>query len=426
MKITALKAREILDSRGVPTVEATLTIDNKYTAVGAVPSGASTGSTEVLELRDGDPDRYFGKGTLKAVEKVNHDITKAILGHEFETQREFDNLLIHLDGTALKTNLGGNSILSVSMAFAKAAAQAQGMPTYEYFANLYWGNNFSRDQLQLPQPMILIMEGGRHGNWSSDIQEYMVVPRHSVFPKYADALRAGAEIFKATHDLLVKKGYAGTVGFEGAFAPTQLKSNDEAFELIIQGIELAGYKPDEEIVLATDIAASEFFDSETGKYVLKREEKELTASEWTDLLLNWSQKYPLWSIEDPLHEEDWDNWVKFKEKFGSGFQIVGDDLLTTNVSRIEKAISLDAVNSVLIKLNQIGSVSETLDAIKMSVDAGYTAIISHRGGETNDDIIADLVVGTAANQSKFGGPDRGERVAKYNRLSEIDMELMHR
>ena len=424
MKITGLFAREILDSRGYPTIETFIELDSSVKAKGAVPSGASTGSTEVLEMRDSDPDRYFGKGVLSAVAKVNDEIFPAVKGKEFNSQRELDDFLIELDGTDLKTNLGGNSILSVSMAYARAHAAAKNIPLYQYFADDYYGEGTPR-VYQMPQPMILILEGGKHGNWATDFQEYMVVPDQTLFPTMSEALRAGAEIFKATHDLLVKRNYAATVGFEGAFAPMEIKSNMEAFDIIMEGITAAGYKPGEEIILATDIAASEFYDKELGKYKLKREGVELSSQEWANLLSGWMTKYPLWSIEDPFHEEDWDAWISFKEAQGHSHQIVGDDLLTTNVKRIQKGIESNAVNSVLIKLNQIGTVSETLDAIRMSVEAGFTAVISHRGGEVNDDMIADLVVGTPANQSKFGGPDRGERLAKYNRLTEIEIELAH-
>ncbi|MCB9790460.1 phosphopyruvate hydratase [Candidatus Nomurabacteria bacterium] len=420
MKIKSISAREILDSRGIPTLEALITLEDGTTAKGQVPSGASTGTTEVLEMRDRDKKRYFGKGTLKAVEKVNAVIAPSIIGKEFASQVEFDRHLIELDGTELKEKLGGNSILSASMAFCRASAASMQKPLYEYFAEIYWGPGFDHSLLQLPQPMILIMEGGLHGNWATDFQEYMVVPRKEKFPEFKEALRAGAEIFKATHDLLVERGYSGAVGFEGAFAPTTIKSNAEAFDLILEGITKAGYKPDDEIVLAIDIASSEFYNHKTGLYELKREQKSLNREEWIDFQKEMYSQYPIWSTEDPLDEEDWDGWALFTQQFSQSHQIVGDDLLTTNVKRIKKAIDDNAVNSVLIKLNQIGSVTETINAIKLAVSAGYTAVISHRGGETNDDMIADLVVGTAADQSKFGGPDRGERLAKYNRLTEIE------
>ncbi len=423
MKITQLKAREILDSRGVPTVEVSLELDNRFLAKGAVPSGASTGATEVVELRDGDPNRYFGKGVLNAVKNVNNIIAPELLGTDIIDQKKLDEFLIDLDGTPYKSKLGANAILPVSMAFARATAMYEHIELFEYFGQLYWGLNYDKSKVELPQPMILIMEGGKHGNWATDIQEYMIVPLKESFPKFEDALRAGAEIFNSTHDILVNKGYSGTVGLEGAFAPHDLQSNQEAFQIMMQGIEVAGYKPGKEIVFATDVAASEFFDFTTQKYNLRREDSELEARSWIELQSEWLEQFPIWSMEDPLHQEDWDNWVYYTEKFGDDIQVVGDDLLTTNVDRIERAIDKKAVNAVLIKLNQIGTVSETLDAIRVSTEAGYETVISHRSGETNDDIIADLVVGTASKQCKFGGPDRGERLAKYNRLTEIEQML---
>jgi enolase len=423
MKIKTVQAREILDSRGIPTIESKIELTDGTVAIGAVPSGASTGSTEVLEMRDGDPERYFGKGTLKAVDIVNGEIAGAIVGKEFASQEEFDKTLIELDGTPLKARLGGNSILSVSMAFCRATAKSKKLELYEYFGEMYWGENVAPQKYDMPQPMILILEGGVHGNWATDFQEYMVVPLKERFPVYSEALRAGAEIFKATHDLLVKKGYSGTVGFEGAFAPIQIRSNLEAFEILMEGTRIAGYKPGEEIVFAIDIASSEFYDIETKSYNLRREGAQLSSEEWLDVQAKWYNQFPLWSIEDPMHEEDWDGWQDFMTRFGEDHQVVGDDLLTTNVDRIKKGIELNACNSVLIKLNQIGTVTETLSAIKLSEEAGFASIISHRGGETNDDMVSDLVVGTAAWQSKFGGPDRGERLAKYNRLLEIERRL---
>ena len=422
MKITEIQAMEILDSRGIPTISTTIKLDDGTIAKGEVPSGASTGKTEVLELRDNDPKRYFGKGVLKAVNIVNTEIAKAVIGKEFSDQYEFDKFLKDLDGTEYKTRLGGNSILSVSMAFCRATAQSMQIPLYQYFAQLYWKENWS-DKLDLPMPLILIMEGGKHGNWATDIQEYKLVPLKNAFPNYAESLRAGAEIFKTLHDILVGKGYSATVGFEGAFAPNQIQSNKEAFDLIMQAIEKAGYKPYEQIKLAIDLAASEFYDEKSKLYNLRRENKQLTADEFIDFQLELYSHYPMYSIEDPLYEEAWSDWQKFMKKVGDKYQVIGDDLLTTNIKRIQKAIDLKAVNAVLIKLNQIGTVAETLDAIKLSESAGYKSVVSHRGGETNDDMIADLVVGTYADQSKFGGPDRGERLAKYNRLLKIEKEL---
>jgi len=422
MRIKALKAREILDSRGVPTIESRIELSDGSIGTGAVPSGASTGDTEVLELRDGDKSRYSGNGVLKAISFVNNEIANALVSKEFEDLIALDSFLIELDGTLNKSRLGGNSILSVSMAFAKAMAKSLKIELYEYFAEIYWGSNY-HSKLTMPQPQILIMEGGKHGNWATDFQEYMIIPKRDRFSTFKEMLRAGAEIFKSTHDILVHKGYSATVGYEGAFAPIQIKSNLEAFEIILEGIEKAGYKPSEEILLGIDAAASEFYNKDTKNYELRREKKSLTSGEWLMLQKEWFQKFPIWSIEDTLDQEDWQSWQMLVRDMGDKMQIVGDDLLTTNLQRIRKAKELNAVNSVLIKINQIGTLSETISAIKLSEAYGYSAIISHRSGETNDEIIADLVVGTYANQSKFGGPDRGERLAKYNRLLEIEEKL---
>lgn len=416
MKITAIKAREILDSRAIPTIETSLTLDNSITAKGAVPSGASTGSTEAHELRDNDKNRYFGKGVLKAVNNVNNEIAQHIINKDFKSQAELDQALIQLDGTENKSRLGGNAILSVSMAFCKASAQSKQIPLYKYFQKL--SNN---NQIQTPQLNILIMEGGKHGNWATDFQEFMIIPRREKFTSIAQSLRAGAEIFHSTHEILLEKNYSVTVGFEGAFAPREIQSNAEAFEIILSGIEKAGYKPHEQILLGIDAAASEFYTDK--KYNLKRENKILTTEEWIRFQIELYDKYPIWSIEDTLHEEDWDGWKKLTQMVGNTMQIVGDDLLTTNVKRIQKAIDMQAANSVLIKINQIGTITETLQAIQLADQAQYTTMISHRGGETNDDLIADLVMGTSSWQTKFGGPDRGERLAKYNRLLEIEQLL---
>ncbi len=423
MKITALRAREILDSRGIPTIETTLELDNRFKAKSSVPSGDSTGATEVLELRDDDPIRYFGNGVLKAVDNVNTTIAQQLLEKTFLEQRDLDNFLKDLDNTQYKSNLGGNTILSVSMAFARATAMLENLELYEYFGQLYWGHEYDKTMLQTPQPMILIMEGGKHGNWATDFQEYMIVPNKTHFYEFKESLRAGAEIFKAAHDILLAKGYSAMVGFEGAFAPTEITSNKEAFEIMIEAIEVAGYKPGTHITLSADVAASEFYDPTKKTYNLKREESVLTSDEWIDLQAQWIENYPISIMEDPFDQEDWASWTKYTERFGEDLMVVGDDLLTTNVERIQKAIDMKAVNGVIIKLNQIGTVTETLDVIRLSKEAGFETIVSHRGGETNDDMIADLVVGTASNICKFGGPDRGERIAKYNRLLEIEEDL---
>ena len=416
MNIKNIHAREILDSKGYPTVEVDLTLENGMTATASVPSGASTGSTEAVELRDGDKTRYFGKGVLQAVENVNTELKKIVMGQDVTNQRNLDTLMIQADGTDNKRKLGGNAIVAVSMAAARAAAMAQGIPLYKYLGSLVGNTTFV-----MPQPQLLILEGGKHGNWSTDVQEYFVIPKKERFPTFKESLRAGAEIFHALGKILAEKHYATGVGYEGAFCPIEMKSNEEAFQLMIEATEKAGYKMGSEVVLGLDAASSEFYAD--GTYTLKSEgDLQLTSRQWTEKVIDWTKKYPIWSLEDMHSESDWDEWTYFTETIGKDHQIVGDDLLTTNVKHIQTAIDKKAVNSVLIKVNQIGTVSETLDAITLSHKAGYTTVVSHRGGETNDDFIADLVVATS-KQSKFGGPDRGERLAKYNRLLRIEEEL---
>ncbi len=418
MKIKQIKGREILDSKGQPTVEAEVILENNIKALGQVPSGASTGTSEVLELRDNDPKRYKGKGVLKAVANINGELNKLLFGKEVEEQEELDRLMIAADGTENKSRLGGNAIVAVSMAICRAAARAERIPLYQYIGRLSENNSFS-----LPQPMILLLEGGKHGNWATDIQEFMIVPKKDKFGSFSEMLRVGAEAFYALEKILLSKGYSAGVGFEGAYCPKEIKSNEEAFQLMVEAIEKAGYQPAEQVVLATDAAASEFFQD--GKYILKSEDGEvLSGNEWTDKIIAWTKKYPIWSLEDMHQEEDWQEWSRLTTLAGNRLQIVGDDLLTTNVERIQKAIDKKAVNSVLIKVNQIGTVTETLEAIKLSDKVGMTTVVSHRGGETNDDFIADLVVGSTAWQCKFGGPDRGERLAKYNRLLRIEEEIV--
>lgn len=418
MKIKDVKAIEILDSRGIPTVSTEIELLSGDKGKGEVPSGASTGENEVLELRDNDQNRYNGKGVLKAVEIVNTVIKENILDKEFESQKHFDDFLIQLDGTENKSKLGGNSILSCSMAFCRAVSQRVGLELYEYIGMIYWDKEYTEDKFKLPRPQILLLEGGKHGNWSTDIQEYMIIPKENTFPNFKETLRAGSEIFHTIHDILDSKGYSVGVGYEGAFAPKEIKSNKEALDILVEGINKTGYKDRFEIAL--DVASSEFFNKETQKYELKRENISLDSKEWFNTQKDWYSNYPIHSIEDPMEQNSWSDWSYFTDQLGSKYQIVGDDLLVTNTKLIQKGIQQKAMNSVLIKLNQIGSVSETLDAIRMTVDNGMTAIISHRSGETNDPFIADLVVGTPAGQSKFGGPDRGERLAKYNRLLEIE------
>ncbi len=426
MKIKRINSIEILDSKSTPTISTTIELEDGSIAKGEVPSGASTGNTEVLELRDQDPKRYNGKGVLKAIDIVNNEISKALIGKDFHTQEELDRFLIDLDGTKQKSRLGGNSILSVSMAFCRATAKSKGIELYEYFAKIFTKDHYDSSYFKLPTPLVLIMEGGLHGNWATDFQEFMIVPYLPRFKTFKEMLRASSEVFTATHDVLIEKGYSSTVGFEGAYAPSEIKSNTEAFEIILKGIEKAGYQPYIDFSLAIDVASSEFYNKASQKYKLKREGLELNRSDWLEWQKTNFAKYPIFSVEDSFDQEDWAGWQYLNKEVGGKYQIVGDDLLTTNTERIQKAINLKACNAVLIKLNQIGSVTETLEAIKMTQDAGMKAVVSHRGGETNDDMIADLVVGTGSTQSKFGGPDRGERLAKYNRLLEIEDKLMRR
>ena len=422
MKIKDINAIEILDSRGVPTVSVEIEMLSGDKARGEAPSGSSTGSNEALELRDNDPKRFNGKGVLTAVNNVNTIIRDAILDKEFESQKQFDDFLISLDGTENKSKLGANAILSCSIAFCKAAALRIGLEPFEYIGMIYWDKEYSKDKFHMPRPQILMMEGGKHGNWATDIQEYMIVPKSNSFETFSEVLRASSEIFYCIENILDEKGYSTGVGYEGAFSPREIKSNKEALDIIIEGIQKAGYT--EKFDMALDIASSELFNNDTQRYELKRENKSVNAQEWISLQSEWYSQYPVFSIEDPLNENSWEQWSTFTKSFGDKYQIVGDDLLVTNTKLIQKGINEKAMNAVLIKLNQIGTVSETLDAIKMSVNNGMQAIVSHRSGETIDSFIADIVVGTAAQQSKFGAVTRGERVVKYNRLLEIEEYLL--
>jgi enolase len=403
-------AREILDSRGNPTVEVEVMLDNGIVGRAAVPSGASTGVHEAVELRDGDKDRYNGKGVMKAVDNVNDVIADALIGLEPSRQVEIDQALISLDGTENKGKLGANAILGVSLACAKAAAEDCGLPLYQYLG----GTNAK----ELPVPMMNILNGGAHADNNVDIQEFMVMPVGAT--SFAEALRMNAEIYHALKNVLKKKGLATAVGDEGGFAPN-LSSNEEALQVIVEAIEKAGYKPGEEVRLAIDTAASGLL--EDGKYVLKGEGVSKTSEEMVDWYESLCKKYPIISIEDGLGEDDWDGWKLLTDRLGKKVQIVGDDLFVTNVKRLEKGISLGVANAILIKLNQIGTLTETLSAIEMAKRAGYTAIVSHRSGETEDTTIADVVVGTNAGQIKSGAPCRTDRVAKYNQLLRIEEDL---
>ena len=425
MKIKNIHAREILDSRGIPTISTEIELWSGDKGVAEVPSGTSAGKTEVLELRDNDSSRHDGKGVLKATEIINTKIKKLVVDKEFTSQKEFDDFLISTDGTEFKTNLGGNTILSCSMSFARAVTNSFGINLYEYLGMIYWDKEYKESNFKLPTPMVLVMEGGKHGNWSTDIQEYMIVPNMKKFKSFSDSFRASTEVFHHIHDILDKKGYSVGLGMEGGYAPKELKGNEEAFEIIMEGIEKAGFKAGEDFYLALDLASSEFYNEKSKKYALKNENKELTTEEWVSLQREWYTKYPVFSIEDPLQQDDWDAWTKFTEEFGDKYKVVGDDLLTTNTKRIQKGIDEKAMNSVLIKLNQIGSVSETFDAIRMTTKNNMSSIISHRSGETNDNFIADLVVATPSEFCKFGAPSRGERLVKYNRLLETE-EILKR
>ncbi len=410
--IEDIKAREILDSRGNPTVEVEVYLSGGAFGRAAVPSGASTGVHEAVELRDGDKSRFGGKGVLKAVENVNTIIADEILGWDALDQVEIDNFLIGLDGTDNKSRLGANAILGVSLAVAHAAANALGIPLYRYLGGVY--------AHILPVPMMNILNGGKHAVDSADLQEFMIVPAGAA--SFAEALRWGSETYHALKSVLKSRGYATNVGDEGGFAPS-LKSNAEAVEVIVEAIEAAGYKPGKDIYIALDPAASEFYDAERKLYVLKKEGKELTGEEMVDFYADWIEKYPIISLEDGLAEDDWENWQILNEKLGAKVQLVGDDIFVTNVERIKRGIDEKTANSVLIKLNQIGTLTETIDAIELARKAGWTCVVSHRSGETEDTTIADFVVAMGTGQIKTGAPARGERVAKYNQLLRIEEDL---
>ena len=410
MFIEELTAREILDSRGNPTVEVTAYLDDGSSGTAAVPSGASTGAHEAVELRDGDPRRYGGKGVLKAVANVNGEINQKLQGVDATDQRLVDRILIELDGTPNKSRLGANAILGVSLATAVAAANSLGVPLYRYLG----GANAHR----LPVPMFNILNGGKHAADSTDFQEFMVMPVGA--ETFAEGLRMGAEIYQALKAVLHDRGAATSVGDEGGFAPS-LPGNEEAVQVVLEAIERAGYKPGEDAVLALDPASTELFSN--GQYTLAKEKRVLSTAEMIDHWANWVEKYPIRSIEDGLAEDDWAGWAQLTERLGGRCQLVGDDLLVTNPERIRRAIREKAANSVLVKLNQIGTLTETLEAVETAQRAGWTAVISHRSGETEDTFIADLAVATGAGQIKTGAPGRGERTAKYNRLLQIEEEL---
>ncbi len=403
-------AREILDSRGNPTVEADVLLESGVLGRAAVPSGASTGSREAIELRDGDKSRYLGKGVLKAVEHVNTEICEAIIGLDVEDQAFIDRTMIELDGTENKSRLGANALLAVSMACARAAAEQAGLPLYRYLGGAA--------PMALPVPMMNIINGGAHANNNIDMQEFMIIPVGA--PSFREALRYGAEVFHALKKLLDDAGMATTVGDEGGFAPN-LESHEAALKLIVQAIEKAGLQPGIDVAIGVDCAASEFHKD--GRYHLESEGLKLTSAELTDYLAAWCDKYPIISIEDGMAEGDWDGWKLLTDKLGKRVQLVGDDLFVTNAKILKEGIDKDIANSILIKVNQIGTLSETFQAIEMAKQAGYTSVISHRSGETEDTTIADLAVATNARQIKTGSLSRSDRMAKYNQLLRIEEEL---
>jgi enolase len=412
--ITSVLGRETLDSRGNPTVEAEVTLSTGLTSIAAVPSGASTGSHEAIELRDGDPSRFGGKGVLKAVANVNDTIGPWLKGRSPMDQAAIDAGLNELDGTSDKSNLGANAVLAVSLAVAKAAAEVSS-PN-----GSLWRYLAGDSPVSLPVPMFNILNGGKHASNSADIQEFMVMPVGVA--SFSEALRAGAEIYQALKSLLSSDGHSTNVGDEGGFAPS-LPSNRDALEIVLKATEKAGYTPGKDVFIALDVAATELFDEKDNLYVLEREGTSLTAADLVKLYQDWSSEYPIISIEDGLSEDDWAGWTSLHSLVGGSVQVLGDDLLVTNITRIKKSIEEKSSNAVLLKPNQIGSLSETLSALKMAREAGWGAVMSHRSGETEDTTIADLAVGWDVRQIKTGAPARSERVAKYNRLLRIESEL---
>ena len=412
-RIVRINGREILDSRGNPTVEAEAWLEDGSMGRAAVPSGASTGEHEAVELRDGEKTRYLGKGTRKAVQNINKKIAAAVQGMDASDQEAIDRTMIMLDGTGNKGKLGANAILAVSMAVARAAAQSYDMPLYRYLGGV--------SASVLPVPMMNILNGGAHADNSVDPQEFMVAPYGA--PNFSEALRMGAEIFHTLKSVLKKKGYSTSVGDEGGFAPN-LKSNEEAIEVILESITKAGYAPGKDVGLALDPAASEFYDKGRKKYVFKKSDKsERTSEQMVDFWANWVKQYPIISIEDGMAEDDWKGWKLMTDALGKKIQLVGDDLFVTNTERLSRGIKEGVANSILIKVNQIGTLTETFEAMQMASAAGYTSMVSHRSGETEDTFIADLVVATGAGQIKTGSASRTDRIAKYNQLLRIEEEL---
>lgn len=412
-QILDIRARQILDSRGNPTVEVDVITDNGAMGRAAVPSGASTGMHEAVELRDKDMSKYLGKGVLKAIENVENKIAHSLIGMEVTEQRELDQLMLDLDGTENKSNLGANAILAVSLASARAAADELNLPLYRYLGGV--------NACTLPVPMMNILNGGSHADNSIDFQEFMIMPFGA--ESFSDSLRMGVEVFHHLKNVLKSKGYSTNVGDEGGFAPN-IKSNEEAIETVLMAIEKAGYKPGEDIYIAMDAASSEFYIEEEGLYHFKKSSGlKLSSDEMVDFWKNWTSKYPIISIEDGLWEDDWTGWKKLTHEIGSNVQLVGDDLFVTNVKRLQEGIDRDIANSILVKVNQIGSLTETIDAIQLATRNSYTNVISHRSGETEDSTIADLAVAMNSGQIKTGSASRSDRMAKYNQLLRIEQEL---
>jgi enolase len=408
--IVDIVGREILDSRGNPTVECDVLLESGTMGRAAVPSGASTGSREAIELRDGDGGRYGGKGVLKAVEHINTEISEAVLGLDASEQAFLDKTLVDLDGSDNKGRLGANATLAVSMAVARAAAEESGLPLYRYFGGM--------GGMLLPVPMMNVINGGAHANNNLDLQEFMILPVGA--PSFREAVRYGAEVFHALKKIIDGRGMSTAVGDEGGFAPS-VANHEAAIQLILEAIDKAGYVQGEQIAIGLDCAASEFYKD--GRYRLEGEDKTLSAAEWTDMLAGWCDRYPIVSIEDGMHEGDWEGWKLLTDKLGNKVQLVGDDLFVTNTKILKEGIDKGIANSILIKINQIGTLSETFAAIEMAKRAGYTAVISHRSGETEDSTIADIAVGTNAGQIKTGSMSRSDRIAKYNQLLRIEEDL---
>jgi enolase len=408
--IVDIVGREILDSRGNPTVECDVLLESGTMGRAAVPSGASTGSREAIELRDGDKARYGGKGVLRAVEHINTEISEAVLGLDASEQAFLDKTLIDLDGTENKSRLGANATLAVSMAVARAAAEESGLPLYRYFGG--------SGGMSMPVPMMNVINGGAHANNNLDLQELMIIPLGA--PSFREAVRYGAEVFHALKKLIDGKGMSTAVGDEGGFAPN-VASHEAALQMLVEAIDKAGFTPGQQVAIGLDCAASEFYKE--GKYHLSGEGMILTAAEWTDILSTWADKYPIVSVEDGMAENDWDGWKHLTDRLGAKLQLVGDDLFVTNTKILKEGIAKRVANSILIKINQIGTLSETFAAIEMAKRAGYTAVISHRSGETEDATIADIAVGTNAGQIKTGSMSRSDRIAKYNQLLRIEEDL---